>query len=254
MVANHPALMDPNNSVALRIRRVALPAGRIQAATGRGGYAITNGMVESLRLAAEIDAMRINNLLDGVDIQRQGRRNPEAWAQMVSFLREYPFVPMADKVYGLLQAGMPGNTPAKRKTSLMAWVKGNVADADRPILDYYAAYHAYSARNYDEALKDIGEYKTSYAVHGDRIGLLEALCRVNQNQMAQAKEVLDEMTKKYGQSPVMPEALYLQGWISIQMQRREEGLECLKILVANYPQSESAIRAGDLLRTFVPKP
>lgn len=221
---------------------------------GRAGYAITNSFAESPWFSGEIDALRIRYLLEDLEKQKQNWARPDIRTQMVSCLCEYSFTPFANTVYGMLLESMSGQSPAKRQSSLAAWVKENVTEADLPVLDYYAAYRAYTALSYDEALKKIGEYKATHSVFRDRIAMLEALCWANQNQFPKAKEALDELEQKYAQSSLLPEALYLQGWVSIQMQKRDEGIQILKTLVSRYPGSEPAQRAGDLLKTFAPKP
>ena len=203
-----------------------------------------------LTMAQAIDRMLISGIINEVRSGRINKRSPEIRAQLVQFLGDNPLGPTSQQIFSMILENFPGNALRRKIAALQAWAQEYAAGRYAPILGYHIMHQFYRNKDYDAAIQFAESFLEKTKEFNDRVCFLQALCYAQKNNTTAALNVLQKIQHDFPDSPMAPESVFLYAWIFYEDGNLAEAKTILKELTAKYPNSSSAVKAGNLLEAI----
>ena len=199
------------------------------------------------RRAPYLDYALIALLRQEIAEGRLNARHPQLRERLAGYVAQYPFTPEAYAVFNLLLDASGGNTPRRRRDSLLAWAAAAEAGKFEPIMCYYAAYDLFRQKSYAQALEFARAYLVRHAPHHDRVHMLRALCLTQTGAVEEAQAEILKLIQDFPDSPLIPEALFLNAGVLFQNGQMPEAQTALQTLSRKYPKTTSGAKAAQVL-------
>lgn len=241
-------VLKTNNFPSAQIRRIIF-APKLAKTSARSPCAMILRSPDPA-IPQAIDRMLISGIKEEVHSGKINKRNPEIRAQLVQFLGDNPLGPTSQQVFSMILENFPGNALRRKIAALQAWSQEYAGGRYAPIIGYYIMHQFYRNKDYDAAIQFADSFLEKMKEFNDRVCFLQALCYAQKNNNTAALGVLHKIQHDYPESLMAPEAKFLYAWIFYEDGNLAESQSILEELVAKYPHSASAVKAGNLLEAI----
>ena len=201
-----------------------------------------------------VDLLIVSNVMDAARSGLLNPRNPELRGSLIWYVESYPYTPEAYRIFQFLVSNAPGNTDERKLAALGGWAQKFEKGRARQVVTYYTAYHLFRIKDYEKSIAWADEYMKGFADDHDRLYLLKALCHVQRGWNAEALVAVRKVKDEFPDSPLIPEALFLEGWALLQTGKPAEARVVLQGLAAKHATSVSADKAREILRDMERRP
>ena len=175
------------------------------------------------------------------------KRDPSMRLELAWVMHLDPFSGNAENVFSWITDGFPGRNPKERVANLVKWAEGYDDGKYLPDALYNSAYFSYRGSDYDRAVTFVDRYLDTVQRNQDRLLTLKALCLAQKNDLPTALALLEKIQHDYPDSPMLPQALFLRGWIYLNDQKTEEARTAFANVVAKYPDDAFGKKARQIL-------
>lgn len=132
--------------------------------------------------------------------------------------------------------------------ALRAWAQENVPEqTDRLRVNLAVGEYLYRNQQYDRAIAELQPIADAEGVVAHSATLIIALCRLARGQQEEAVRQVQEVAAESKSPGIASRAMFLHGWMLVQAQQYEEAAQVFTNLMREYPQSEFAPKAKELL-------
>jgi hypothetical protein len=206
-----------------------------------------NKTIALCRDPKQLDRMIIDNYLNAVKGGNDSRWDPRASRELLNYIVTYPLTQEGYEIYALLVARTPGNTEKRRLSNLEALATRAFGESAAPAMTYYTACHLYRALDYEGAMLYIDRCESLLPANPERIRILRALCLTQLNRAGESVAVLKKLQADFPNSPLMPDIMFMEGWIWFQDGKNDEARPIMDVIVKKYGQSSVSRQAKQVL-------
>ena len=208
------------------------------------------GLSNSVPLCCDpqrVDRMIVDNYLTAANDGGDGKWDSGASRDLLNYIVKYPLTQEGYDIYALLVAHTPGNTEKRRLSNLNALATEAFGERASPVMSYYTACHLYRALDYEGAISYIDRCENQFPANPERIRILRALCLTQLNRTGEAIALLKKLQTDFPNSPLMPDIMFMEGWMWFQDGKNDQARSIMDVIVAKYGTTGVAVQARQVL-------